>query len=119
MDAAVPGNGGARVFVGVRARARVYVCVCTPSGGGVVCCCLRVYRTFYTKSGLGACWPAVGLRVGHYYTQHSRPSIRAPPASVGCPPLTPASALHKDALVRDHLDKHWLLNVPLGFMLYT
>lgn len=45
----------------------------------------------------------------------NRPSVRsATPVFL----FASSAAPRKDALVRDHLDKHWLLNVPLGFI-YT
>lgn len=46
----------------------------------------------------------------------ARPSVRsATPVFL----FALSAAPRKDALVRDHLDKHWLLNVPLGFVYIT
>lgn len=127
---------GRERFASARARPSVvYASVCTPcgggggGGGGNVCCCLRVYRTFYTKSGLEACGPmgragsaGGGLEKAllHYtgppaeYAPLTPPRVARPAASSSLDThcrrhRTPPSS--KDVLVRDHLDKHWLLNV--------
>lgn len=110
MAAAVKGN--------VRQRARVSTPLYTrPGGGGVVCCCLRVCcRTFCTTKSGPTPTRSLAVRNGaHVAVTAVRNGARGGVVRLAARPPGPQSAVafrapRKDAFVRGHLDKHWLLN---------
>lgn len=97
-----------------RAVAALFVVVCVSTGPSIL---NRDSERAGRRCG-------VGRRVLLQHTALVRPPVR--PHSARRQPVSGAATAaartphcwHKDALVRDHLDKHWLLNVPLGFILY-